>query len=81
MGEVFAFQVDLAPAQKPGEPLCEIKRGRSADIRSSQMIQIFLKRLVSFCSLIGNLEFVECRNESLWRKSPAVIPEIAFFVR
>jgi hypothetical protein len=81
MGKVFTFKIDPGPTENPGQSLCEIKRGRPAYIRFSEMVQLFLERPVFFGSIIGCFEFIESRNERLWSKPAPVIPKIAFSVR
>jgi len=81
MRKVFAFKVDLCAAKGLGQPLCKIKRRGSADIILNEIGKFPLGILVLFELAIGIFQFVECRDKRLGRKTPAVRPEVASFIR
>jgi hypothetical protein len=81
MREVLSFEIYLCAAQGLGQPLCKIKRRRPADIIFYEIGKFPLGILVLFELAIGIFKFVECRDKRLGRKTPAVRPEVASFIR
>ncbi len=81
MSKILALKIDLRAAEGFGQSLCEIKRRRPSDIILGKIGKLPLIGLVPFELVIGFLKLIKCRNESLWRKTAAVSPKVASFVR
>src|SRR5215472_7735828 len=79
--ELVTLQIELRPAEMPGQPLGKVERARSPDIMFERMVELGLKARILARLSIGGLDSENQRHQSFGNKTTAIDAEMPTLVR